>query len=163
MSESIGLLIMIICYVVGSGLLILEAFIPGFGVAGTLGIILEIAGIVLTNTYHGLAWSLGATFLVLLFVGTVIFLTYRSAQKGRLSKSPIILTSEEKADAGSSAEQLKDYVNKEGITVSSLRPGGFVETEGIRLNASSEGEFIEKGKSVRITGVEGNHVTVRAI
>ena len=35
-------LIMIVCFVIGSGLIIVEAFIPGFGVAGISGIILEI-------------------------------------------------------------------------------------------------------------------------
>ena len=35
-------LIMIIGFVIGSGLIIVEAFIPGFGVAGISGVILEI-------------------------------------------------------------------------------------------------------------------------
>ena len=156
-------LVLILCSVIGFALLLLEAFMPGFGVAGLCGIVLEVIAVYSAWAYHGTVFALCVTLAIILITGITVFLAYRSAVKARLSKSPIILTSEEKADAGSSAEQLKEYVNKEGITVSSLRPGGFVETEGIRLNASSEGEFIEKGKSVRITGVEGNHVTVRAI
>ena len=39
-----GNLIMIIGFVVGSALILLEAFMPGFGVAGIAGIILEIIG-----------------------------------------------------------------------------------------------------------------------
>ena len=35
-------LIMIIGFVIGSGLIIVEAFVPGFGVAGIAGVILEI-------------------------------------------------------------------------------------------------------------------------
>ena len=38
-------LIMIIGFVVGSGLIILEAFIPGFGVAGIAGVVLEIVAL----------------------------------------------------------------------------------------------------------------------
>ena len=38
-------LIMILCFIVGSGLIILEAFIPGFGVAGIFGIILEVVAL----------------------------------------------------------------------------------------------------------------------
>ena len=160
MSESLGLLIMIVCYVVGSGLLILEAFIPGFGVAGTLGIILEIAGIVLTNTYHGLAWSLGATFLVLLFVGTVIFLTYRSAKKGRLSKSAFILSDSE-SSAASSVPSLQDWLDREGTAVTALRPAGSVEIDGTRLNASTAGEFLPRGTAVQVIGVQGDHLLIR--
>ena len=83
MDASTGTLIMIICYLFGSGLIIMEAFMPGFGVAGIAGLVLEIAAIVLTNTYFGLGWSLGGTFLVLLFVGIAVFISYRSAMKGR--------------------------------------------------------------------------------
>ena len=38
-------LIMILCFIVGSGLIILEAFTPGFGVAGIFGIILEVVAL----------------------------------------------------------------------------------------------------------------------
>ena len=88
MDASTGTLIMILCYVFGTGLIMMEAFMPGFGIAGIAGIILEIAAVILTNTYYGLLWSLIATFAVLLFVGIAVFLSYRSAMKGRLSKSP---------------------------------------------------------------------------
>ena len=46
-------LIMIICFVVGSGLVITEAFIPGFGVAGISGIILEIVAVWACWQYAG--------------------------------------------------------------------------------------------------------------
>ena len=38
-------LIMIIGFVLGSGLIVLEAFIPGFGVAGICGVVLEVAAL----------------------------------------------------------------------------------------------------------------------
>ena len=85
MDASTGTLIMILCYLFGSGLIIMEAFMPGFGVAGIAGLILEIAAVILTNTYFGLTWSLIGTFLVLVFIGIAILLSYRSAMNGRLS------------------------------------------------------------------------------
>ena len=45
-------LIMILCFIVGSGLIILEAFIPGFGVAGIFGIILEVVHLAAARRGH---------------------------------------------------------------------------------------------------------------
>ena len=74
MDASTGTLLMIVCYVFGTGLVILEAFMPGFGFAGIAGVILEIVGIVLTNTYFGLTWSLIATLAALVFIGSLLIL-----------------------------------------------------------------------------------------
>ena len=46
--------------------------------------------------------------------------------------------------------------------MTAMRPGGFVEIDGIRLNAASEGDWIQKGAGVKVTGAEGDHLIVRA-
>ena len=161
MDASTGTLIMILCYVFGTGLIMMEAFMPGFGVAGIAGIILEIVAVVLTNNYYGLLWSLIATFAVLLFIGIAVFISYRSAMKGRLSKSPLVLKDTEMSAVP--AQDTEKWVNKEGVTVTALRPAGFIEIGSVRLNASTSGEFLVKGTSVRVTGAEGDHLVVQKI
>ncbi len=161
MDASTGTLIMILCYVFGTGLIMMEAFMPGFGVAGIAGIILEIVAVVLTNNYYGLLWSLIATFAVLLFIGIAVFISYRSAMKGRLSKSPLVLKDTETSAV--SVQDTEKWVNKEGVTVTALRPAGFIEIGSVRLNASTSGEFLVKGTSVRVTGAEGDHLVVQKI
>ena len=116
MDATTGTVIMILCYVFGTGLMIAEAFMPGFGVAGISGIILEIIAIVLTGTRYGLLWGLIGTFGVLLFAGIAVF-----------------------------------------------SPAGFIEIDGTRLNASTSGEFLEKGAAVRVSGAEGDHLVVRKL
>ena len=161
MDATTGTLMMILCYVIGTGLMIAEAFMPGFGIAGISGIILEIVAIVLTGTHYGLLWGLIGTFAVLLFVGIAVFISYRSAMKGRLSKSPLVLKGAEKNV--SSAPELQSWLNKEGAAVTALRPAGFIEIEGTRLNASTSGEFLEKGTAVKVTGAEGDHLVIRKL
>ena len=163
MDASTGTLIMILCYVFGTGLIMMEAFMPGFGIAGIAGIILEIAAVILTNTYYGLLWSLIATFAVLLFVGIAVFLSYRSAMKGRLSKSPLVLKETETSAAPAPTPDLQKWMDQEGVTVTALRPAGFIEIGGVRLNASTSGEFLAKGTSVRVTGAEGDHLVIQKI
>ena len=135
---------------------------PGFGVAGIAGLILEIAAIIMTNTYFGLTWSLIGTFLVLLFIGIAVFVSYRSAMKGRLSNSPIVLKDTE-ATAAAAAPALSEWMDREGTAVTALRPAGFIDIGGTRLNASTAGEFLAKGTPVRVVGAEGDHLVIRKL
>ena len=161
MVDSTATLIMILCYVIGTGMIMMEAFIPGFGIAGISGIILEIVAIVLTSTHFGMLWGLIATFAVLLFIGIAVFISYRSAMKGRLSKSPLVLKDTE--DSSSVSPAGNEWLNREGTAVTALRPAGFIEIGGERLSASTSGEFLEKGTSVRVAGVKSGHLLVTKI
>ena len=152
-------LIMILCYIVGSGLVILEAFIPGFGVAGISGAVLEMVALWCTWRLHGVGTALIGLVAVLVLIGLAIFLSYRSAMKGRLSKSPLVLKATEKtAKAADTAE----WAGKSGVAVTALRPMGEAEIAGTRLNVTSAGEFIAKGTEVTVTGTENGKLTVRA-
>lgn len=152
-------LMMILCFIVGSGLIILEAFIPGFGVAGISGIVLEAVALWATWRLHGVVTALLALLAVLVLIGAAIFISYRSAMNGRLSKSPLILRETEAAAAVLSPTE---WEGKTGKTVSALRPMGQVEIGGTRLNVASAGEFIPKGTEVVVTGTEGSRLIVRA-
>ena len=151
-------LIMIICFVVGSGLIILEAFIPGFGVAGVFGVLLEFAALWATWRLHGVVTALIALGAVLLLIGAAVFISYRSAMNGRLSKTLVLRDTEKAAPAAAPA----DWTGKSGTAVTALRPAGQVEIAGVRLNASSTGEFVAKGTGITVTGAEGGRLIVRA-
>ena len=152
-------LIMIICYIVGSGLVILEAFIPGFGVAGISGAVLEMAALWATWRLHGVGAALIGLAAVLVLIGLAVFLSYRSAMNGRLSKSPLVLRDTE---GTTQAADKAAWAGKSGVAVTALRPMGEAEIAGIRLNVTSAGEFIAKGTDVTVTGTENGKLTVRA-
>ena len=151
-------LIMIIGFVVGSGLIILEAFIPGFGVAGIAGVVLEIVALRCCWTLHGTVPALLALVGVLLLIGVAVFLSYRSAMNGRLSRSHLVLKDTEEAAADSKQDL---WIGKEGTAITALRPAGQIEIGGTRLNAASTGDFIKKGTPVLVTGTEGDHYVIR--
>ena len=150
-------LIMIIGFVIGSGLIIVEAFIPGFGVAGICGVILEIVALRCCWVLHGIVPALLALVGVLALIGLAVFLSYRSAMNGRLSKSHLVLNDTEKT----AAEDKPDWIGMEGVAVTALRPAGQIEIDGKRLNAASTGDFIEKGSPVLVTGMEGDHCVIK--
>lgn len=152
-------ILMIIGYVFGSGMIILEAFIPGFGVAGIFGLILEVAALLLTGTLYGTGTALLATLGVLLLIGLAVFFSYRSAVKGRLSKSPLILK-DTAVVPDDEAKAETPYLKREGVVATPLRPAGFIEIDGQRLSATTTGDFLEKGIPVTVVGLAGDHLTV---
>ena len=158
-----GNLILIICLIAGTALIILEAFMPGFGIAGISGIVLEIIAVISAARNYGTLFALILTLIVMLLVGCAVFFSYRSAVGGRLSKSPLILKGTEDPAAKADDRPLDSWKGSEGVTVTALRPGGFIEAEGSRINAFSSGEFIPKGQKVQITGAEGDHVVVKPV
>ena len=154
----------IICFVIGIGLLILEAFMPGFGAPGITGIILEVITLVLTWFEHGPVATLGMLLIVLLVLAIAISTSLRSITKGRLSKSSLVHSETESNEDGyRSIQDLAVFMDKEGTATSVLRPTGIADFEGVRLNVSSEGDFIPAGTKVRIVKVEGAKILVRAL
>ena len=154
----------LICCVIGIGLMVLEAFMPGFGLPGISGIILEVVAVALTWMNHGPMAALGMTLIVLSILAIAISMSLRSAANGKLSRSKLVLNDTESNEAGyRSTEDLDVFLGKEGVTTTVLRPTGMAEFDGVRLNVVSEGEFIQSGTRVQIVRVEGSRILVRTI
>ena len=156
----------LVMLIVGYALLVVEMYVPGFGLPGISGIILEGAAIVLTYLWHGGLAALGVTVLILAIVAVAISLALRSANRGRLSKSNIILKEEETAENGytaTSAADMQVFVGRQGVTTTPLRPTGLAEFDGVRLNVASQGDFIPKDTPVIVDHVEGASVVVRRL
>lgn len=154
----------LICFVIGIGLMVLEAFMPGFGLPGISGIILEVVAVALTWMNHGPMAALGMALIVLSILAIAISMSLRSAANGKLSRSKLVLNDTESNEAGyRSTEDLDVFLGKEGVTTTVLRPTGMAEFDGVRLNVVSEGEFIQSGTRVQIVRVEGSRILVRTI
>lgn len=154
----------IIFFVLGLGMLVLEAFLPGFGVPGITGILLELGAILFTWNIHGPLAALGMTLVIVAVIGITLSISLRSISKGKLSRSSIVLHEAETVDRGYRAvEELDVFLGKEGTTLTVLRPVGVAEFDGVRLDVSSEGDFIQPGTRVRIASVEGGKMTVRPV
>ena len=154
----------LICFLIGIGLMVLEAFMPGFGLPGISGIILEVVAVALTWMNHGPVAALGMTLILLSILAIAISMSLRSAANGKLSRSKLVLNDTESNEAGyRSTEDLEVFLGKEGVTTTVLRPTGMAEFDGVRLNVVSEGEFIQSGTRVQIVRVEGSRILVRTI
>ena len=151
----------IICVLAGVILLIVEAFMPGFGVPGISGIILLLAGVAMTWYEYGAMVGLGTTVAVLALVGVAISVSLKSASSGRLSKSDLILNDTETPPSENADMQLRE--GKEGVVKNTLRPVGTAEFDCGKLHVTSDGEYVSEGQKVRIVRVEGTQIFVNKI
>ena len=99
--------------------------------------------------------------IIAVIVAAAFGFTLYSASKGRLSRSKLILNDAVTEKAGyADFDALGDWVGKQGVAISPLRPAGVVEIEGKRLDVVTRGEFLAEGESVRIAQVEGRQIIV---
>ncbi len=154
----------IICVIAGLGLLILEAFLPGFGVPGISGIILLLISVALLWMRAGALAGLGLLVVIMAMIAISISFALKSAATGRLSKSPIILKEAERTEDGYNASNdMSVFLGREGETRTVLRPAGIADFEGVRLNVVSDGMYIAQGARVRIARVEGSRIVVAEV
>lgn len=163
----------IIIFIIGLVLLGLEIFvIPGFGIAGISGIILIVAGLVLSlinNIDFDFSpvetGALGKAFLTViggmtLSFGLIIYLSSKIGSKGMFRKIALEATMDnESGYVGVSMEEAK-LVGKNGVASTVLRPSGKVNVEGMVYDAISEDGFIEKGTEVKVVKYETGQIHV---
>ena len=62
-----------------------------------------------------------------------------------------------------SSDSKDDFLDKEGISVTELRPAGFVIIDEIKLDVLSEEGFISKDTPIKVVRVEGSKIFVRRV
>jgi len=150
-------ILVIIFLSLGMLLFLLELLTPGFGLTGISGLILLVIGVYLSFKNLNLFWGLISILSSLAFVIIAIKIFPKS-----LFWKKIRLDLEEAKEKGFiSSENLEKFINKEGITLSILRPSGLALIEGKRLPVQSEEGFISKDKKILVTKIDGNLLVVR--
>ncbi|SFH57385.1 membrane-bound serine protease (ClpP class) [Tindallia magadiensis] len=151
----------ILVFLAAIALLLIEAMAPGFGIAGLGGLVLIIVSVVMASSTTGVAVvSLAVAFLMSI-IALILIIKYapKSSYFDRLTLG-IKMTS----DSGyTSTERREDLVGKKGIVTSYLRPSGTVEVDGERIDAVSEGVYLEAGTNVQVIRMEGRRIVVKKI
>ena len=148
-------------FILGLVLLIVEAFIPGFGIAGGSGIVLLVMGIILTarTPFEALMMVV----ILLLLIALVVAIILRSAKKGQLSRKLILRSAAKHEEGFRTSADYSALVGQEGVALTVLRPAGSGEFAGQRLDVVTDGTFIENGTRIRIIRTEGRRIVVQPI
>lgn len=143
--------------------------IPGFGIAGILGILALLGALVMSVLGTGATpeyfmFAAGRIVFSLLLALLASFFLLRFMPRTRLGRQFILDTGLGAGSAsGSAPETDLRWLGKRGRTSSPLRPAGIAEIEGTRVDVVSEGDLIAPGTPVEVTRVDGNRVVVRQI
>ena len=146
----------VLLFLAGVFLLLAEIFlIPGFGVAGIGGLTALFASIYLT---FGEETLYVASLAVVLIVAGLL-LALKLLPRTRTGRA-LVLESAIAAEAPPE-EKLKPLEGALGKALTPLRPAGVAQFGERKVDVVAEGEFIEKGSTVRVVRVEGVRVVVR--
>ncbi|MGC4022648.1 MAG: NfeD family protein [Cyclobacteriaceae bacterium] len=163
----------IIALMIGIVLLIAEIFIiPGFGVAGILGITLTMVSLILimlNNDFFNFEFvPLGdivqATFAVIGGIsGGALLLFFGGARltQTKAFKRIALTDTQESAQGYSVNASSKELIGKKGIAYTVLRPSGKVMIEDQVYDAFTRGEYIQKGEPIEVIGTEGVTLKVK--
>lgn len=169
-----GFPIFLLC--VGVLLLLAEVFIiPGFGIAGILGIGTVGAGCLFLATGSGLGETQGrlndgvilsfAMQFILSLIGGFILIMLMSKYLPRLgpSRKMMLATPDGATTVAESMRTTLPAVGAVGAATTALRPAGSAEFEGRIVDVISNGSFIEPGTRLRVVALEGALVTVAPV
>jgi membrane-bound serine protease (ClpP class) len=155
---------------IGLVLLAVEIFIvPGFGIAGTLGIAALLGGLALSMVGAGdtwavivsVVWRVVLSLLAALLAGLVLL---RFLPRLPLARRMILQTDLGSGPAhGSAPEADQHWLGKQGRALSVLRPAGIAMIEGARVDVVSDGEMIDADQRIQVMRVDGNRIVVRRV
>lgn len=155
---------------VGLGLILvgLEIFvIPGFGIAGILGIMALMGGLGLSLIGTGATWDfmlsalgqVALSILVAIIAALIVLRYFPRLPFGRR----LILETNLQAQEGYESSPPEDHrwLGKQGIAVSDLHPSGIARFDRERVDVVSDGTFIDAGQPLEVVRIDGNRVVVR--
>ena len=147
--------VIIIVLVLGLVLIFTEvAVIPGFGVAGALGLLALAAGAIAAWTELGPLWGGVAGGASVLAAGAMLYWL----PKSRVGRRMVLEHSQAKAVSQADRSEL---VGRRGISVTPLRPIGRVRFGTEEFDVMTEGEYVDTNQEVEVTSVQGPRVVVR--
>lgn len=153
----------------GAGLIALgvEAFVlPGFGVAGILGVALLAGAIVMAllgaaPTGPEIATSLGVLGASLVISAAVFFAWLRHLPNSERWSGLLLKDSVHRGQGYLSAPSRDDLVGADGVAITDLRPSGTARVGNERLDVVTEGEWIQAGAPITVVRAEGYRHVVR--
>jgi len=149
----------IILFIIGIVLIFAEFFLPG-GIAGIIGLALIIGSILLAG---GNVVNMGISIFIALIVailGMVIIVKFFGKKINMFNKMILMDATDTEHGYVSNVNRV-ELLGKLGKSMTPLRPSGTIMLEGERIDAVTEGGYVDAGKIVKVIKVEGSRIVVR--
>jgi len=160
-------------FVAGVVLILLELFvIPGFGVAGILGIICLVCGLafsMVANDYFnfsiaapGMLFNSFLLVIASMVTATIVMVIFGKSLLKTKAFKRLVLQDEQRSEEGYTSSRLNtELVNREGVAKTVLRPSGKVEIDGKWYDAVALDGFIDIGEDIYVEKHENYNLFVR--
>jgi membrane-bound serine protease (ClpP class) len=158
---ALWILFAFLLFVVCAVLLVIEIFVPSFGLITVFALSCLAGGIAIFFRYGPFTGWIGVI-TAIISIPTVWIITYRIFPRTRFGRH-IILANPKRppGDAIPDTPELESMLGSIGIVTSPLRPVGMCDFNGKRIECVAETAYIEKDKKVKVIHVEGTQLTVR--
>lgn len=160
-------------FVAGIVLVLLEVFvIPGFGVAGILGIVFLVCGLAFSLVFNdyfnftvvapGMLFNAYLLVIVSMVMAIVLLVVFGKSMLNTRAFRRLVLQDEQRAVEGYTSSKMDlELVNKSGIVKTVLRPSGKVEIEGKWYDAVALDGFIDIGEEIYVERQANYNLFVR--
>jgi membrane-bound serine protease (ClpP class) len=150
----------VLLQLLGLVVIVVEIFVPSLGILAVTA-----AGILFYSLYlvfTTISFSAGMVFLGvdILMIPVVLVLGFKALGASSLSLHKKLSSKE---GVSSQAPDLVSWKGKKGEAITDLRPSGTVMIEKKRLDAVTDGEYVDAGTPVVVTLVSGNRIVVDKI
>lgn len=154
MSLMVGLMLL------GFALIMVEIFIPG-GVVGAVGGLCLLISIILAFNSFGMEGAIVAFLVALVGLGICLFVEFKILPKTPVGRRLFLQDRVEGKSQRDVADQ--SLVGKEGSSLTTLSPSGYVLVDGQRYEAYCRSGFLDKGEKVRVESFDQFKITVSKV
>ncbi|WP_039041700.1 nodulation protein NfeD [Sporosarcina sp. ZBG7A] len=151
----------ILLFLLGAGLIVAELFLP-HGIAGIAGAVAVTGSIIMAGANPAYMAISVLIALIIATTGMVVIMKFFGKKLHLLNRMILMDATDTESGYVSNVNRI-DWLGKTAITLTPLRPSGAIVLDGERIDVVSEGNYIDKGKRVKIVKVEGSRTVVREL
>ncbi|OOO00013.1 MAG: hypothetical protein ATN35_09540 [Epulopiscium sp. Nele67-Bin004] len=147
-----------LCLIIGFVLIGIEFVAPGLsapGITGTVFLVMSIFLIADTIVEGVIITVIVVIILAIMFFGAIKLLS-----KGAIYKKIVLQDEQSIEEIKEISNALELLIGKEAVTITDLRPSGFIEIDGQKLEVVSNSQFINKSENIKIVGIQGTTLVV---
>ncbi len=139
------------------------AIIPGFGMTGIIGISMLLGGIITAYMKMSTMMAVLATFAGIFGVGGLMLWFFLVFPKTSMGRQFVLETDSSAAEGFVAVEDMQKYEGRQGVTLTMLRPSGIARIDGERLDVITDGEFVEKGVTIKVVKTGAGRIIVAPV
>lgn len=151
----------ILLFLLGAGLIVAELFLP-HGIAGVAGAVAVTGSIIMAGANPAYMAISVLIALIIATTGMVVIMKFFGKKLHLLNRMILMDATDTESGYVSNVNRI-DWLGKTAVTLTPLRPSGAIVMDGERIDVVSEGNYIDKGKHVKIVKVEGSRTVVREL